>query len=67
MIKISMGFACESQARTFHPETWPRTRNLDHAATNVTAIEAIVTFYRAQTPATLATCANPCRMASPLP
>ena len=48
-----------SQAQTFHPETWPRTRDLDHAETNVTGIEVDATFYHAQTSATLATRANP--------
>ncbi len=33
-------------------------RDLDHAATNVTAVEANITVYRAQMPATLATRAN---------
>ena len=40
---------------------------LDHAATNVTVTEAIVTFYRAQTLGRLVTYAKPCRMASSLP
>ena len=47
-----------SPARTFHPQTWPHMLELDHAATNVTVTEAIVTFYRAQTLGRLVTYAN---------
>jgi uncharacterized protein YecE (DUF72 family) len=59
MIKIGIGgWTFDPWRETFYPEKWPRKRELEYAATKVTAIEVNGTFYRSQTPATFATWAK---------
>ena len=48
------GWTYEPWRGTFYPDKWPQKRELDYAATHVTAIEVNGTYYGSQKPATFA-------------
>jgi uncharacterized protein YecE (DUF72 family) len=48
------GWTYEPWRETFYPKGLPRSRELEHASRQLTAIEVNGTFYRTQTPATFA-------------
>jgi uncharacterized protein YecE (DUF72 family) len=48
------GWTYEPWRETFYPPKWPKARELDYAASKVTAIEVNGTFYSTQKPATFA-------------
>jgi uncharacterized protein YecE (DUF72 family) len=48
------GWTYEPWRGTFYPEKWPQKRELDYAASHVTAIEINGTYYGSQKPATFA-------------
>jgi len=54
-IRIGIGgWTYEPWRGTFYPEKWPQKRELDYAASHVTAIEINGTYYGSQKPATFA-------------
>ncbi|WP_242097511.1 DUF72 domain-containing protein [Sphingomonas sp. CROZ-RG-20F-R02-07] len=54
-IRIGIGgWTYEPWRGTFFPDKWPQKRELDYAATHVTAIEVNGTYYGSQKPATFA-------------
>jgi uncharacterized protein YecE (DUF72 family) len=48
------GWTFEPWRGTFYPEKWPQARELDYAASKLTAIEVNGTYYSSQKPATFA-------------
>jgi uncharacterized protein YecE (DUF72 family) len=48
------GWTFEPWRGTFFPEKWPKTKELDYAASKMTAIEVNGTYYGSQKPATFA-------------
>ncbi len=48
------GWTYEPWRRTFYPEKWPQARELDYAASKLTAIEVNGTYYGSQKPKTFA-------------
>jgi len=48
------GWTYEPWRGTFFPETWPKSRELEYAASRLTAIEVNGTYYGSQKPATFA-------------
>jgi len=58
-IRIGIGgWTYEPWRGTFYPEKWPQKRELDYAASHVTAIEVNGTYYGSQKPATFASWAQ---------
>lgn len=58
-IRIGIGgWTYEPWRGTFFPDKWPQKRELDYAATKVTAIEINGTYYGSQKPATFASWAK---------
>jgi uncharacterized protein YecE (DUF72 family) len=54
-IKVGIGgWTYEPWRETFYPPKWPKARELEYAASKVTAIEVNGTFYSSQKPATFA-------------
>ncbi len=59
IIRVGIGgWTYEPWRGTFYPEKWPQKRELDYAATHVTAIEINGTYYGSQKPATFASWAK---------
>jgi uncharacterized protein YecE (DUF72 family) len=55
MIRVGIGgWTYEPWRETFYPAKWPKKRELDYAASKLTAIEINGTFYSSQKPATWA-------------
>ena len=48
------GWTYEPWRKTFYPDKWPQARELDYAASKLTAIEVNGTYYGSQKPATFA-------------
>ncbi len=52
------GWTYEPWRKTFYPEKWPQARELEYAASKLTAIEVNGTYYGSQKPATFASWAK---------
>ncbi len=52
------GWTYEPWRKTFYPDKWPQARELEYAASKLTAIEVNGTYYGSQKPATFATWAK---------